>query len=420
MMTNRRIPIYLTITIALLVGLFTGRAILFNLAYLGFAFLIVNWLWSWFSVRGIAINRKTRTYHTQVGRTLDETFIVQNTFLLPKLWLEVKDESDLPFHRASHVVPFLGIRGSYRWYVNTVCTTRGEFHLGPMTIIGGDPFSLFVTPRKIARTTRVLVYPQIVPVHHFQLPMGMLSGGDAQRQRTHFITTNPVGVRDYVSGDSFNRIHWKTSARKDKLMVKEFELDPLVDVYLFVDFSSHSVYESSSIVRRNNTGPIISHTQLDHIPASTEEYTAVIAASLARYFIESQRSLGFVAYTHQREVHQAERGQRQLTRILQTLATARSLSKYTLAQMLDLEMPHLSRGATLVIVTSSTDTAWVTQAQILTRRGIKPVCVMIDPQSFGADKNPDTVIGTLQMAKIPVIRIRQHDDLTLALSQKNY
>ena len=91
--------------------------------------------------------------------------------------------------------------------------------------------------------SRIIVYPPTVPIHRFATPIGTLSGGEAVRRRAHFVTTNAAGVRDYQPGDSFNRIHWRSSARKDRLLVKEFELDPLADVWIFLDLSRGSLVE---------------------------------------------------------------------------------------------------------------------------------------------------------------------------------
>ncbi len=415
-MHNRRNAIYGLLILVLLTGLFTGRAFFFNLAYLLGGLLIVSLLWAWTAVRWLGISRRTRARRAQVGRSLDEVFTVQNRAFVPKLWLEVRDESDLPGHHASHVVPALGPKASYRWYVETPCLVRGEFRLGPMTVMSGDPFGLFMSPRKLNATSSVIVYPATVPVNKIDLPMGVLSGGDAERRRAQFVTTNAAGVREYVNGDSFNRIHWASSARKDRLMVKEFEIDPLADVWLFVDFSRASLVESPSVQRVNGDGAVIPTSA--GIPPSTEEYGVVIAASLAQYFIELERALGFVAYVPHREVYQPERGNRQMLRILETLAIARSKSVYTLGQTLTLETPYLTRGTTLVIVTSSLDPAWIGEAQTLSRRGIRPMCILIDPASFGAQVNTDYTRSMLRLGKIPSILVRQGDDLTAALAQK--
>jgi uncharacterized protein (DUF58 family) len=415
-MPNRRNAVYVFVILCLLGGLFTGRSFFFNLAYILGGLMFLSLLWSWLSVRWINISRKTRARRAQVGRSLDEVFIVHNRSILPKLWLEIRDHSTFPSHRASHVVPAMAGRSSYRWYVETPCLVRGEFQLGPMTVISGDPFGFFLTPRRIDATSRVLVFPATVPITNVQLPIGQISGGDAQRQRAHFVTTNAAGIREYVPGDSFNRIHWASTARKDRLLVKEFDIDPLVDIWLFVDLSASSLVEDLTLQRVGRTGTVIPTSP--GIPPSTEEYSVVIAASLANYFISSERALGFAAYTPNREVYQPEHGQRQLNRIFQALAVARSFSKYNLGQMLTLETPYLTRGTTLVIITSAVDPSWVTEAQILSRRGIRPVCMLVDPSSFGGLSSTNEVRDLLRLAKIPTIIVRKNDDLSAALSQR--
>ncbi len=416
-MPNRRNGIYLLIIVCLVAGLFTGRTFFFNLAYVFVGLLAASYLWAWTAVRWITLSRRTRARRAQVGRTLDESFSVRNASFVPKLWVEIRDHSDLPGHAASHIVPSMGANASYRWYVETLCQTRGEFRLGPMTVVSGDPFGFFTMPRWVGATSRVIVYPATITLTHVELPMGTLSGGEAQRQRTHYITTNAAGVRDYVSGDSFNRIHWRSSARRGHLIVKEFEIDPLVDIWLFADFSAQSLVEDASVKRIGQSGPVIPMGR--GIPPSTEEYVVVIAASMAQYFTNLERAVGFAAYTPNREIHKPERGNRQMTHIFESLAVARSTSTHKLAEMLTLETPYFTRGTTLIIITSSLDPAWITEAQILSRRGIRPMCVFVDPVTFGGASSSD-MRGRLQAAKIPALIVRRGDDLAQVLAQRPY
>src|SRR5574342_384729 len=126
-MPNRRNAIYSLLITCLLGGLFTGRAFFFNLAYLFGALLFFSMIWSWSAVNRVQINRQTRSRRAQVGKTLDEQFSVRNNGLLPKLWLEVRDHSDMPGHNPSAVVPMLLPRNTYRWGTQTTCLVRGEF-----------------------------------------------------------------------------------------------------------------------------------------------------------------------------------------------------------------------------------------------------------------------------------------------------
>jgi uncharacterized protein (DUF58 family) len=417
-MQNRRNALWLVLIALILTGLFTGRSILFNLAYLFSGLLILSMLWSWVTVRGVRIGRKTRTRRSQVGHKFTETFTVRNAFFLPKLWLEFRDESNLPGHRASHVVPSLWPGRSYQWRVETLCQVRGEFKLGPMTILSGDPFGFYLTPRRIDASESIIVYPRIIPINTFKLPSGLLSGGDITRHMTQQITTNAAGVREYVPGDSINRVHWKSTARRNQLIVKEFELDPMVDIWLLTDFSQQSLYEAPGVQRLEENGMVIPSG--DTLPASTEEYAVAIAASLAAHFIDIERALGFVACTPDREIYQPERGQRQLTRILESLAVARSTGNQSLSNLLTLETPGMTRGATVLTITSSLETDWISELQLLLRRGLRPVCIFIDPTSFGQTGSSDEVISGLQMARIPHLVIHQGDNLRSVLQQRAF
>ncbi|MBN1681597.1 MAG: DUF58 domain-containing protein [Anaerolineae bacterium] len=414
-MANRRNAFYLLLIFCLASGLISGRTFFLHLAYAITALLVGAFLWSWTAVNWIQIGRYTYARRAQVGGTLDETFIIRNTSLLPKLWLEVRDHSTLPDHHASHVVPALLPRRQYKWDTHTVCTRRGEYILGPLTVVSGDPFGLFQSPRQIAAMSSIIVYPPTVPVHRFATPIGTLSGGEAVRRRAHFITTNAAGIRDYQPGDSFNRIHWRSTARRDRLLVKEFELDPLADAWIYLDLSADSLVERPQA--QAGVDPI--YAMPPNLPPSTEEYAITAAASLAQYFINKSRALGFVTYSPHREILQPDRGPRQLSRILEILAIARSETDRSLYQMLTLEADYLSRGMTLVIVTAAQDERWAAEVHTLCRRGIRVICVLIDPHSFGAAPHNATRLNEILGASGTLVyTIRQDDDLTAVLSYR--
>lgn len=414
-MAGRRFALYSIIILALVSGLLTGRAAFFSLAYLFGIVLAVAMIWAWLAVRSLGVGRITRTRRSQVGRSFGETFVIRNKSWLPKLWLEVRDFSTLPGHRASNVVPPMRPRREFQWHIETPCRVRGEFALGPMTLVSGDPFGLFLLARHIPAMERVIVYPAVVPVDKFSLPIGALSGGETQAEVTQQVTTNAAGVREYVPGDSINRIHWKATARRGKLIVKEFELDPIVDIWMVVDFAARSLVEDPLMERVGRVGTVIPNAFT--LPPSTEEYSVVVAASLAQYFIGIERAIGFAAYTPNREVIHPDRNHRQLTRILETLAVARSFSERSLQDVLSLETIHFTRGTTLILITASLETAWIQEAQLLARRGIRPVCIYIDPGSFGGRPSEEIRV-MLQLARIPTLVIRNGDNLALALTQR--
>ncbi|NPV68294.1 MAG: DUF58 domain-containing protein [Anaerolineae bacterium] len=417
-MSNRRIAIYILLIAVLLAGLLSGRPIMFTIAYVLGGLLLASFVLSWAGVSWVRIRRRTVARRAQVGNEFGERFEVMNTGLLPKLWLEVLDHSTLPGYHASQVVPALLPKARYRWETRTICTVRGEYQLGPVTVASGDPFGLFRLTRTVAATSKIIVYPATIPIDDFALPSGLLSGGDAQRRRTHFVTTNAAGVRDYAPGDSFNRIHWRSTARKSRLLVKEFELDPLADVWIFLDLSASSLVELPG-ARAYSAGFDYAVTPF-YLPPSTEEYGVIIAASIARHFLDKGRNLGLVTYGPHREVLHADRSQRQLGQILELLAVVKSGSDFDLEHMLSLNTEYLGRGTTVILITADQTEGWVREAHTLSRRGIRLVAVLLDPVSFGGTVDTTATQARLATFHVPTYVVRAGDDLSAVLSQPLY
>ena len=399
----------------------TGRELIYNVWYLLTALLVVSYLWAWVSIRWVQVQRATRTTRSQVGKMAEERVIVTNRGPIPKLWLEVRDQSTLPQHHVSRVISPLGARRTFAWTVQTRCVQRGRFTLGPLTLSSGDPFGLFRTSRQLEepRPSTIIVYPPTVDVPSFAPLVGFLPGGDTMRRRTHYVTTNVSGVRDYAPGDSFNRIHWRSTARTGRLISKEFELDPTADVWLLWDLERGAQLEllwSEQMLAKRPRLPWEASSERLLMP-STTEYGAAIVASLAKHFIERDRGVGFIAYSRHREVIPADRGERQLAKILETLSVIRADGHIPLAEIVAAEGAHLSRNTTVVIVTPTDQSYWIAAARDLSQRGINIVAVLLEAYSFGHPTGNENLLTELSISGISTYLVREGDDLAQALAR---
>ena len=417
----RRNWIYLLIlAIAIAQALATGNRIFFILIYLILAVWIISFAWSWVNIIGVQVQREMRTSRAQVGGLAEERIMMRNDSAFPKLWVEVKDHSNLPGHQASYVVAHLQPKRQRGWTVRTICRQRGRFTLGPMTVRSGDPFGVFQRTKHVAETQNLVVYPATVDLPYFALPLGELPGGGAQRQRTHYVTTNVSGVRDYDPGDSFNRIHWLSSARTGRLIVKEFELDPTADVWLFLDMEGavHVDTRPPKPSQEEEHIPFWEQQPSFRIEPCTEEYAVTIAASLAKHLLARKRAVGFLAYGQRRELLQSDRGERQLGKILESLAVLRAQGRMPIAEILASEGTRFGRNTTVIVITPSPDPSWVNALRDLGRRGIRGVGVVLDPASFGSRLDSSSVVEGLQASGIISYRIRQDEPLADALTRR--
>jgi uncharacterized protein (DUF58 family) len=405
----------------LIAAIGTGREPLYNLWYLLTALLGFSFLWAWTGVRWVRVKRYTRTARSQVGKIAEERLVVENQGWLPKLWLEVRDHSTLPNHHISWVINSLGARKTYTRTVQTRCLQRGRYSLGPLTLASGDPFGLFKTTRPLdePRESSFVVYPATVEVPGFAPLVGFQPGGDAMRRRTSYVTTNVSGVRDYAPGDSFNRIHWPSTARTGRLISKEFELDPTADVWLFLDLQRNVQIEPSwtgAAAQPSVRMPWEAHPELELVP-STVEYGVTIVASLARHFIARDRAVGFIAYGPRREILPADRGERQLTKILETLAVIRAEGHIPFSEVIMAEGVHFNRNTTAILVTPSDDTYWIAAARDVGQRGVRVVAVVIETHSFGSLRSNEGLVTELAISGIPSYLVREGDNLSEALAQ---
>ena len=391
---------------ALLAGLATGRDLWFTLAYLLAILLLVAFLWAWISLRTTVVGRLTRTLRTQVDQPFEERVYVENSSYMPKLWLEVQDFSELPQHHLSRVVSNLGIKKRFLWKTTTTMTQRGQYRLGPMHIRTSDPFGLFVLEKPIPATTQLLVLPYTLPLPTFQLPQGVISGGNAQRQRTLHQTTNAAGVRDYAPGDGFNRIHWPSTAKTGRLIVREFEIDPLTDIWIVPDLSADLQLGSAE-----TSGGIL--------PCHTIEYIITLAASLAQLFLDAGRPVGLwvVGAQQQATLLQPDLGVRQRAKVLETLAVVQSAEEGRLAHLLLDQMRFFERGSTLITISPTTDPEWIASARELQRRGVQLVHIALDPQSFGGVESAEPLHNHLKANNISSYWVRYGDDLATTLSR---
>ena len=407
---------------SLVAVLAVGHPLFYSLFYLFGGILALSFLWAWLNLHWVRVSRQVRSRHLQVGNFVEERLVVENTGPISKLWLELKDYSDLPLHRASRVVSNLKRKQMQSWHVRTPCYQRGRFRLGPISLASSDPFGLFQLKKDLpdSFTSYVVVYPLAVDLPDFQPPVGELTGGEATRRRTHYVTTNVSGIREYAFGDSFNRIHWPSTARTGRLMVKEFELDPMADVWVFLDMEQRV---QAGLHYQEIVPPALPEVPWEklpelELPPSTEEYGVVIAASISKHFLSQNRAVGLITYAdaHHREIAQSDRGERQLTRIYEMLAVTQAHGAIPLAEVLVAETSHLGRNTTAIIVTPAIEAEWIAAVRHLMARGVRVTVVLIDPGSFGMPYNSFDTEIELTASHIPHYVVREGDKLEFSLA----
>ena len=401
-----------------LIGLLVGAGEIYTrFLYLGVLLIAVSWLWTQFSLRGIHVTRRARSLRASVGDVFEEHFELTNDSRFGKLWVEISNDSNMPGGSGSRLLTMVGRRQKRSYIARTWLVRRGGFKLGPTRLVSGDPFGIFRVDRVLPVEYSLVVLPMIYEVSSFISPPGLLSGGQVIRRKALDVTPHASGVREYVPGDPMKRIHWPTTARRNQLIVKEFEQDPQAEVWLFLDahYAAHKSKEYD-LPDTQASGWIFEKRPEFELPPSTLEYAISATASLAQYFLRQRRAIGLVTVGRSYTVIPAERSERQESKILETLAFIEAESDLSISGLVAAQAGHLPQGSSAILVTPTVHPELLTTVYDLQRRSLRPVVVLLMAESFGGLTGSEELYASLLEHNVPVCRLYCGADLSLELS----
>jgi uncharacterized protein (DUF58 family) len=118
---------------------------------------------------------------------------------------------------------------------------RGTYYWAALVVSSGYPFGLVERRLLVPPAEKTLVLPALGKLHRGRLRR-FLRGADPrnlrirQRPKVHRAAQDEFhGLRPYRPGDSPRWVHWRTSARRGELMVREFEDLPSENLLLVFD-----------------------------------------------------------------------------------------------------------------------------------------------------------------------------------------
>jgi uncharacterized protein (DUF58 family) len=113
--------------------------------------------------------------------------------------------------------------------------SRGRYKFVGARAVVEDPFGLFLAESPTSGEATLLVYPRLVEIDRL-----FSEGGGAAQEGGRMLMRRTTGfdlhsVRDYQEGESLRKVHWRTTARRGRLMVKELEDTPHDEVAVLLD-----------------------------------------------------------------------------------------------------------------------------------------------------------------------------------------
>jgi uncharacterized protein (DUF58 family) len=178
----------------------------------------VNWTFARRNVRNLSVTAP-RMIQLVEGERSREPWKVENPTTKHAENIELRNEAGLLTR-----LPLIKAKENVSVIPRLIYERRGVFPNAEVTLACNGPYGLLRATRDLQLPGELVVLPR---VYETSAPAGAgvdhISGGKFRGRRRVNSGTNFAGVRGWQSGDSIKQVHWKSTARRDQLMVKTFE-----------------------------------------------------------------------------------------------------------------------------------------------------------------------------------------------------
>ena len=358
----------------------------------------------WWQKRALNHLKITREFidHAYLRETIAIDLTIENTSLLPILWLEVHESLPVNLRAGRDIkeVFSLGIRGKKTLHYEINAFKRGYYPIGPLAVESGDPLGLTKPSQVHFPSTPLTIYPRILNLAALGLPSRSPFGTIRDENPIYEDPTRLMGKRGFQNGDSVRRIDWKASASTGSLLVKLYEASIAVEMALLLDLNKDSY-------------PI--ETFYD-----ATELAVTAAASLASWARQKQQSVGLftngldpLAEATPTHALTPRKGTGHLVGLLELLARIQPNKAQAVTPWLMDIRGDLSWGTTLIFITGQITPEVFDQLFQARKGGINPI-ILLTGQSATLQADRTTAAGY----HIPLYAASSQTQIeTLGLSQ---
>ncbi len=281
------------------------------------------------------------------------------------------------------------LRGGYVLHA----VPRGRYALDDAEAVIEDPFGLERAQVPLPEQGALLVLPRIVELEEIFSETGARASGGRR-----LLLRRPSGfdvhsVREYEEGESLRKVHWKSTARRGQLMVKELQDEPRDEVAILLDAFAGSVAGGSFDAQVRAAGSLL------HAQSVRDRRAALVVNSVRQEVVRVQTETG------------------EWRAALETLAALEPDGRLPLAAFLTEDSGPASRAYELVVVTARLEANVVDRLVHRAQAQRRVSVVYVDAPTFvGAPATRDASLLRLQGSGVPVAVVRSGDDLRDVLS----
>jgi uncharacterized protein (DUF58 family) len=317
------------------------------------------------------------------GAYVDYSAEIYNSSMFPIPYMEVylNMPERLTGEKDEFNVRSLSPGGKIKLPKSFTCQHKGIYDLGSIEVIYSDPFFIFSWKKQFKYDISLIVYPRIYPIENMSIPANQLFGTISKKSNAFEDFTSVKDIRKYNTGDSFKKIHWKVSAHKGDLYVKNLDMNASTHMHLFLD-----LYESKYIGNRRE---------------DIEERAAECAASLINFAMS--KGIGINLYAAAKEyINLSHKEAGTLETYFDVLASLNPKGTIDISQIIYKEAQKLNSGVTIIIITPKVDTNLISTASQMKLKGFEFIILEIKDESMSSDEIERYIPADIGYIAIPL------------------
>jgi len=341
-------PLWKLIVLFMLIGaafsyaMFQGGFVSWFLFYSFLPFAAYGLMVAIYPIREWSITRRLAKHEYTAKEVLKVEIELKRKTFFPIFYLLVEDHvsDELANATISKKLFFPGLKRSIRFEYVIHELPRGEHVFFCTTIKTGDPFGLMEKEWNFFNEEKVLVFPRYEEVVYKPFTNHYEQGMRTAKNMVQRDTTMAVGVREYHPGDRFSWINWKASAKRNEIMMKEFEQKQTDDLFIILDCKENPNFE----------------TMLS------------FAATLIRAVLKKGAQVGFASTDKEKKVFPVRGGESQQRLLFHHLAKLKNNSDSSFGKLMENRLFAFQQNTTFMLITADLSKELIKAAGVLAGR----------------------------------------------------
>lgn len=320
------------ITAAMLIAIIGGGTIPYLIFYTIAGVFIISYFWGRKIINKVYIYQRAENRDYYVGDTIEITSYVDNDTFYPVPYIEIRDNSRKQIEGEASKPTIMSLMPTEREVINSkvFARYRGIYDLGPVEVSVSDVFGAYNWRRKIYSDTYIKVFPKVYNIERFNLKSMQAFGTVTTKQRAYEDNISISDIRKYFPGDSYKKIHWKVSAKKGTIHVKNYEMTGSASAFVFLDFKK-DCFKGDNI-------------------RVLEEQAIEAAASIVSYFLKDSVSINM--YVNASKLYYMKgRDVKELRNFLEILCEIKADGNSSMGYILEKRIRLIDKKASLLIIT---------------------------------------------------------------------